>query len=148
MTLVRWNPTHDFSLLQNRVNRLFDDAVRSWLGNTNSSRSGDWTPLADVYETGNDFIVKVELPGIDAKAIDVRVENNVLTIRGERKFQEDVDEENYHRLERLYGTFSRSFTLPQTIDSDKIAAEYRDGVLTLKLPKAEKARTKRIQIAA
>jgi HSP20 family protein len=88
------------------------------------------------------------LPGVDPKMVDVRVENNVLTIRGERPFEQKVEKENYHRLERSYGTFSRSFTLPATIDSDKIRAEYRDGILNLTLPKSEKAKPKRIQITA
>ena len=88
------------------------------------------------------------MPGVDPKKIDVRVENNVLTIRGERPFEQKVEKENYHRMERPYGTFARSFTLPAVIDSDKIRAEYRDGVLNLTLPKSEKAKPKRIQIAA
>src|SRR5207244_3766605 len=97
---------------------------------------------------GVDLVVKMELPGVDPKMVDVRVENNVVTIRGERPFDQKVDQENYQRLERSYGTFARSFTLPATIDSDNIRAEYRDGILSLTLPKSEKAKPKRIQIAA
>jgi len=132
MTLVRWNPVRDFSVLQNQMNRLFEDAMGMWLGESNE----------------NDLIVRAELPGVDPKVVDVRVENNVLTIRGERPFEQKVEQESYHRLERSYGTFSRSFALPTTIDADKIHAEYRDGVLNLTLPKSEKAKPKRIQIAA
>jgi len=148
MTLVRWNPMRDFSVLQNQMNRLFEDAIGTWLGDSNGTATTNWVPLADIYETDNDLIVRAELPGVDPKKIDVRVENNVLTIRGERPFEQKVEKENYHRMERPYGTFARSFTLPAVIDSDKICAEYRDGILNLTLPKSEKAKPKRIQIAA
>jgi len=148
MTLVRWNPVRDFSVLQNQMNRLFEDAMGTWLGESNGRGSTGWVPLADIYENENDLIVRAELPGVDPKVVDVRVENNVLTIRGERPFEQKVEQESYHRLERSYGTFSRSFALPTTIDADKIHAEYRDGVLNLTLPKSEKAKPKRIQIAA
>ena len=148
MTLVRWNPIRDFSVLQNQMNRLFEDALGTWLGESNGGGNTNWVPPADIYENDNDLIVRAELPGVDPKMVDVRVENNVLTIRGERPFEQKVQKENYHRLERSYGTFSRSFTLPATIDADKIRAEYRDGILNLTLPKSEKAKPKRIQISA
>jgi HSP20 family protein len=138
MTLVRWNPIRDFSALQNQVNRLFEDAMGTWPGESNGRGNTNWVPPADIYENDNNLIVRAELPGVDPKMVDVRVENNVLTIRGERPFEQKVEKENYHRLERSYGTFSRSFTLPATIDSDKIRAEYRDGILNLTLPKSEK----------
>ena len=148
MTLVRWNPIRDFSVLQSQMNRLFEDAMGTWLGESNGRGNTNWVPLADIYENDNDLIVRAELPGVDPEMVDLRVENNVLTIRGERPFEQKVEQENYHRLERSYGTFSRSFTLPATIDADKIRAEYRDGILNLTLPKSEKAKPKRIQIAA
>jgi HSP20 family protein len=148
MTLVRWNPVHDFSVLQNQMNRLFEDTMGTWFADSNGKGLTNWVPLADIYETDNDLVVRCELPGVDPKAVDVRVENNVLTIRGERQFDPTVQPENYHRLERPYGTFTRSFTLPAMIDSDKIRAEYRDGILHLMLPKSEKAKPRRIQIAA
>jgi HSP20 family protein len=148
MTLVRWNPIRDFSVLQNQMNRLFEHAMGTWLGESNGRGNTNWVLLADIYENDNDLIVRAELPGVDPKVVDVRVENNVLTIRGERPFEQKAEKENYHRLERSYGTFSRSFTLPATIDADKIRAEYRDGILNLTLPKSEKAKPKRIQIAA
>jgi len=148
MTLVRWNPIRDFSVLQNQMNRLFEDAMGTWLGESNGTGNTNWVPLADIYENDSDLIAKVELPGVDPNRVDVRVENNVLTIRGERPFDQKVAQENYHRLERSFGTFSRSFALPTTIDADKIHAEYRDGILNLRLPKSERAKPKRIQIAA
>jgi len=148
MTPVRWNPIREFSVFQNQMNRLFEDAMGTWLGESNGRGNTNWVPLADIYENDNDLIAKVELPGVDPKMVDVRVENNVLTIRGERPFDQKVAQENYHRLERSFGTFSRSFALPTTIDADKIHAEYRDGILNLRLPKSERAKPKRIQIAA
>ena len=148
MTVVRWNPIREFSVFQNQMNRLFEDAIGTWLGESNGRGNTNWVPLADIYENDNDLIAKVELPGVDPKMVDVRVENNVLTIRGERPFDQKVAQENYHRLERSFGTFSRSFALPTTIDADKIHAEYRDGILNLRLPKSERAKPKRIQIAA
>ena len=148
MTVVRWNPIREFSVFQNQMNRLFEDAMGTWLGESNGTGNTNWVPLADIYENDSDLIAKVELPGVDPNRVDVRVENNVLTIRGERPFDQKVAQENYHRLERSFGTFSRSFALPTTIDADKIHAEYRDGILNLTLPKSERAKPKRIQIAA
>jgi len=148
MTPVRWNPIREFSVFQNQMNRLFEDAMGTWLGESNGTGNTNWVPLADIYENDSDLIAKVELPGVDPNRVDVRVENNVLTIRGERPFDQKVAQENYHRLERSFGTFSRSFALPTTIDADKIHAEYRDGILNLRLPKSERAKPKRIQIAA
>jgi len=148
MTVVRWNPIREFSVFQNQMNRLFEDAMGTWLGESNGTGNTNWVPLADIYENDSDLIAKVELPGVDPNRVDVRVENNVLTIRGERPFDQKVAQENYHRLERSFGTFSRSFALPMTIDADKIHAEYRDGILNLTLPKSERAKPKRIQIAA
>ena len=107
-----------------------------------------FTPRVDIYETDNDLVLQADLPGIDPKQIDVRVENNMLTIRGERCFEPKVKQENFHRLERSYGTFSRSFTLATAVDSEKIQANYKNGVLRITLPKAEQAKPKRIQIAA
>ena len=146
MSLIRWNPVRDMSLLQQQMNRLFDDTLHGWPTETNGTNT--WFPATDVYETENDVVLRSDLPGIDPKQIDIRVENNVLTIRGERSVDSEVQQENYHRVERLYGTFSRSFTLTSTVDADKIKANYKDGVLTITLPKAEAAKPKRIQIAA
>jgi len=145
MNLVRWTPFHDMTLLQNQMNRLFDGAMQGWPGEANGTRN--WVPPVDIHETDNDLIVTADLPGVDPKNVDVRVENNVLTILGERPF-EPVDNENVHRVERMYGGFARSFTLSTPVDADKIQATYKDGVLRISLPKAEQAKPKRIQIAA
>jgi HSP20 family protein len=108
---------------------------------------GSWAPAVDIYEQDGNIVLKAELPGVDAKEVDIRLENNVLTLRGERKLDGEVKRENYHRVERSYGSFTRSFTLPTVVDQEKIKAEYRDGVLRVTLPKREEAKPKQISIA-
>jgi HSP20 family protein len=132
------------SLLQTQLNRLFENASHAWPTEPNGMTN--WMPPADIYETDVDLVVTSDLPGIDPKEIDVRVENNVLTIRGAREFEQKVENENFHRVERSYGTFSRSFTLSTPVDAGLIRATYKDGVLRIALPKAESARPKKIQI--
>jgi HSP20 family protein len=134
------------SLLQNHMNRLFESALQGWPAESNGTTS--WVPAADIYESDNELTVNLDLPGVDPKLVDIRVENNVLTIRGERHFEQKQDRENYHRVERSYGTFVRSFTLSTSVDADKIRAQYKAGVLSIALPKAEAAKPRRIQIAA
>jgi len=146
MNLVRWNPFGEMSLLQNQMNRLFDTALQGWPGDSNGTTT--WIPAADIYESENELVVNLDLPGVDPKTVDVHVENSVLTIRGERSFDEKQNKENFHRVERSYGPFARSFTLSRPVDSDKISANYKAGVLSITLPKAESAKPKRIQIAA
>ena len=131
--------------LQDEVNRLFED-------NFTRERSGHadlatWAPPVDIYETENELVVKAELPDFQEKDIDVRIANNTLTIRGERKFEKDVKEENYLRIERAYGSFMRSFSLPNTVSSENIRADYRNGVLTLHLAKREESKPKQIKIS-
>ena len=146
MNFVRWNPLNEMSLLQNQMNRLFDTALQVWPGDSNGTTQ--WTPSADIYESENELVVNLDLPGVDPKMIDIRVENNVLSIRGERQFEDKQNKENFHRVERSYGPFARSFTLSTAVDADKIRANYKSGVLSITLPKAEAAKPKRIQIAA
>jgi HSP20 family protein len=146
MNFVRWNPLSEVSVLQNQMNRLFETAVHGWSGESNGTTN--WVPATDIYESENELIVNLDLPGIDPKMVDVHVENNVLTIRGERRFEQNQNKDNYHRVERSYGTFARSFTLSTYVDADKIRATYKAGVLSITLPKAEAAKPKRIQIAA
>ena len=133
-TLTRWDQSRGLAL-QEEVNRLFE-------GNFTRDRSGHaelatWAPAVDIYETENELVVKADLPDLQDKDIDVRVENNTLTIRGERKFEKDVNEENYLRVERAYGSFVRSFSLPNTVNPENIRADYRNGVLTLHIAKRE-----------
>jgi HSP20 family protein len=144
MNLVRGNRFNDVSMLQNPLNRLFDSALQGWPGDSNGTTS--WAPAADIYESDEDLIVNLDIPGIDPKMVDIRVENNVLTVRGERQFDQKQNSENYHRVERSYGTFGRSFTLSTSINAEKIRATYESGVLTIVMPKAETAKPRKIQI--
>jgi HSP20 family protein len=142
-TLSRWEPFRGASTLQEQVNRLFSDVLdRS--GEESSLTS--WAPAVDIYETEQELVVKADLPDVDAKELDIRVENNILTIRGDRKFEKKVAEENYLRVERAYGAFSRSFSLANTVNSEAIKADYQDGVLTLTIPKREEAKPKQIKV--
>ena len=141
--IARWEPFRGVTTLQNRTNRLFNDAFERTGEESNLSA---WAPAVDIYETEHELVVKADLPDVDPKDLDIRVENNILTIRGERKFEKEVNEENYLRVERSYGSFARSFTLANTVNPDAIKAEYRNGVLTLTIPKREEARPKQIKV--
>lgn len=145
MAIVRWEPVRDLLTLQERMNRMFDSSYR---GATDEdwALGGSWAPAVDIFEKDGNIVLKAELPGVDPKDVDVRVENNLLTLRGERKFDNEVKRENYHRVERSYGSFSRSFTLPNVVDTGNIKAEYRDGVLHMTLPKREESKPRQIQI--
>jgi HSP20 family protein len=144
ITLSRWNNTRGLTSLQDQVNCLFEDTF-------NGSRSAQsdlatWAPAVDVFETENDLVVKADLPDVQEKDLDIRVENNTLTIRGERKFEQQVHEDKYLRIERAYGTFTRSFSLPNTVNAEAIRAEYRNGVLTVRMRKREESKPKQIKI--
>ena len=144
MTITRFDPFRELAAIQDRVNRAFGDARRF---DDDLSTRGSWAPSVDIYETDkHTLVLKAELPGIEPKDVDVRVENNVLTLRGERKFDQEVKRESCHRVERAYGTFTRSFTLPNVVDTQNIKAEFKDGVLRVTLPKREEAKPKQIQI--
>lgn len=144
MPLVRFQPfADDFQALQERINRIFQDTALSTVG---EKTMGAWAPSCDIYEEGDSIVVKAELPGVEKSDIDVQVENNVLTLRGERKREKEVKSENLYRTERFYGAFSRSFTLPVTVDTEKIQAEYKDGVLQVTLPKVDAAKPRRINV--
>ena len=149
MAIVRWEPFRDLVSVQERMNLIFDEAFRGASRGTDdeSALGASWAPVVDIYEAEGNLVLKAELPGVDPKDVDVRVENNVLTLRGERKFESDVKREQYHRVERAYGSFSRSFTLPNAVDTDKIKAEYKDGVLRVTLPQREEAKPKQIAVA-
>jgi HSP20 family protein len=142
-TLTRWEPFRGATSLQEQVNRLFNDVFERQ-GEESSLTA--WAPAVDIYETEHELVVKADLPEVDPKDLDIRVENNILTIRGERKFEKKVSEENYLRVERAYGSFARSFTLASTVNSDAIKAEYQNGVLTLTIPKKEEAKPKQIKV--
>jgi HSP20 family protein len=149
MAIVRFDPFRDMLTLQERMNRLFDESFKT-IGRSGSPEdwaAGSWSPSVDIYEQNGNIVLNAELPGVDAKDVDVRVENNVLTLRGERRLEGDVKRESYHRIERVYGSFSRSFTLPSVVDADKIKAEFKDGVLRMVLPKRDEAKPKQIAIS-
>jgi HSP20 family protein len=131
------------STLQDQINRLFADAFDRTEGESNLTA---WAPAVDINESGHELVVKADLPGIDPKDLDIRVENNVLSIRGERKFEKKVDQDNYLRVERTYGSFSRSFSLANTVNPEGIKADYQNGVLTLVVPKREEAKPKQIKV--
>jgi HSP20 family protein len=142
MAIVRFEPFRD---LQKEYVRLLKEAFSPMSGETEvSTRS--WAPPVDIYETEDAIVLKAELPGIDPKDVEVRVEDNTLYLKGERKYEKEVKEQNYHRVERSYGSFARSFSLPNSIDAEKVKAEYKDGLLTLTMPKREEAKPKTIKI--
>jgi HSP20 family protein len=140
-TIARWEPFRGVSTLQDEVNRLFKTFDRS-----EESSLSAWAPAVDIYETEQELVVKADIPAVDPKDLDIRVENNILTIRGERKFEKKVNEENYLRVERSYGSFARSFTLANTVNSEAIKADYQSGVLTLTIPKREEAKPRQIKV--
>ncbi len=147
MAIMRWDPFRDLVSIQERMNRLFDQTLARTRGEEEEGiATSTWMPSVDIYETADRVVLKAELPGLTREDIDINVRNNTLTLRGERKFEKEVKEENYLRIERAYGSFQRSFTLPATIQQDKIKAVFKDGVLEVSLPKAEEARPKQIKI--
>ena len=142
-TLSRFEPFRGVSTLQDQINRLFSDVLERTGEDSNLT---SWAPAVDIYETEHELVVKVDLPEVDPKDLDIRVENNILTIRGDRKFESKASEDKYLRVERAYGSFSRSFSLANTVNSEAIKADYRDGVLTLSIPKREEAKPKLIKV--
>ncbi|MFZ3342206.1 MAG: Hsp20/alpha crystallin family protein [Terriglobales bacterium] len=144
MTVItRWDPFREFVTLQDRMNRLFRDQQS---GPEESLTTTSFAPPVDVYEDEHNITLKIEVPGIDEKDIDVRIENNTLTVHGERKFEQEEKEENYRRVERQYGSFTRTFTLPTTVDSENIQANYDKGVLKVTLAKKAEAKPKQIKV--
>jgi len=142
-TLTQWEPFRRASTLQDQVNRLFGNVLER---SAEESNLTSWAPAVDIYETEQELVVKADLPEVDPKDLDIRVENNILTIRGERKFEKKVNEDNYLRIERAFGAFSRSFSLANTVNSEAIKADYQNGVLTLTIPKREEAKPKQIKV--
>jgi len=143
-SITRWDTYGGLTGLQEQVNRLFESAFPRRADN---SALTSWAPAVDIYETENELVVKADLPDVSEKDLDVRVENNTLTVRGERKFEKKVEEENYLRVERAYGTFSRSFGLPNTVNTEAIKAEYKNGVLTVTLPKRAESKPKQVKVS-
>jgi HSP20 family protein len=147
--MTRFDPFRDLAVLQDRMNRMFNDSYGSRGQEDHMLNRGTWTPPVDIYEADGELVLNAELPDMRREDVDVTVENNTLTIRGERKLNDEIKQENFHRVERAYGSFVRTFSLPPTVDSTRIGAEYKNGVLTVKLPFREeaKARTINVQVA-
>ena len=143
MVVTRWDPFREISSLQNRVNNLFQDYGR---GQDELTTTSSFVPAVDVYEDEHKVTLKLEIPGVSQDDLDIRLENNTLTVRGERKFEKEEKEENFHRIERRYGSFARSFTLPNTLDTENVHASYENGVLKLELAKRAEAKPKQIKV--
>jgi HSP20 family protein len=143
--LTRWDPFREFSTLQERMNRLVRDSFGD--GREEALTTSTFAPAVDVYEDEHNVTLKIEVPGIEEKDIDVRIENNTLTVHGERKFEKEEKEENYRRVERQYGSFTRSFTLPNTVDTEGVTATYDKGMLKIKLAKKAEAKPKQIKVS-
>ncbi|MDE3202053.1 MAG: Hsp20/alpha crystallin family protein [Acidobacteriota bacterium] len=142
MAITRWDPFRDVMTLQNRVNSLFRDYAEAEGPLTTAS----FVPAVDIYEDATKVVLKLEVPGIEEKDLDIRVENHTLTVKGERKFEKEEKEENFHRIERRYGSFFRAFTLPSTVDTENVDAKYNAGVLKLELKKKPEAQPKQIKV--
>jgi HSP20 family protein len=142
MTVLTRFPFRDLTALQNRMNRLFDEQY----GGREDLTTGAFVPPVDIYEDEHGVQLKLEVPGVDEKDLDIRVENNVLSVSGERKFEKEEKEENFHRVERRYGSFTRSFTLPSTISTEDVQANYENGVLKIRLAKRAEAKPKQIKV--
>ncbi|MBI3111585.1 MAG: Hsp20/alpha crystallin family protein [Ignavibacteriales bacterium] len=153
MSLIRWNPTRELTAwpqgvfgMQREINRLFEDTFRGGMRAEENTGKSFWTPAVDIAEQQNEYVVKMELPGINKEDVKITLESNVLTIRGEKKQEKETREGSYRRAERSYGSFQRSFTLSTTVKSDRIDAFYKDGVLTVTLPKVEEAKPVQIEV--
>jgi HSP20 family protein len=145
MAIVRWDPFRELNAVQERVNRLFGDVYRA--ADDDVMRRGAWAPPVDIYDSGNhELVIKAELPDMTKDDIEITVDNNTLTLRGEKKMDSAMKDECCHRIERTYGAFSRAFSLPTTVDTSKVSADYKNGVLTIKLPVREEAKPKQIQV--
>ena len=146
MAIIRWDPFRDLVTLRDRMNRLFEDAVSTARTEEKDMISSSWAPSVDIYEDEKELVLTAEIPGIDEKDVNIKIEDNTLIIHGERKLEKETKEENYHRIERAYGSFYRSFTLPNHIDQDKIQAEHENGVLRITMPKKPELQPRKVKI--
>ncbi|MBC7362543.1 MAG: Hsp20/alpha crystallin family protein [Candidatus Aminicenantes bacterium] len=146
MAITKWDPFRDLMILRDRMNRLFEDLVSSPRFEDSELIQSTWSPAVDIYETENELVLTAELPGVDEKDVEIKIEDNTLTLKGERKFEKETKEENYHRIERAYGSFFRSFSLPNYIDQEKISAEYENGLLRIHMPKKAEVKPRKVKI--
>ena len=147
MALARWSPYRDMMSVRDEMNRLFNEFFGRGGSEEGTWASGAWTPPVDIYETDEALVLKAELPGFSKDDIGIELKENTLVIKGERKREDDMKEGNYHRVERAYGAFQRSFLLPTTVDQERVQASYKDGILELRLPKVPAAQPKRIAVS-
>jgi HSP20 family protein len=145
MAIIRWDPFRDIITLREKMNRLFEDAVTA-RGEEKDMISSTWIPSVDIYETENSLVLTAEVPGVDENNIEIKIEDNTLSLKGERNFEEETSEENYHRIERSYGSFYRSFTIPRNVDQEKIKAEHQSGVLRITMPKKPESKPKTVKV--
>jgi HSP20 family protein len=143
--ITRFDPFRDLVQLQDRVNRLFQESAAQ-TGPEEGFTTSSFVPPVDIYENEHNIVLKLEVPGVDQKELDIRIENNTITIRGDRKFEKETKEENYHRVERRYGSFQRSFGLPNTVNPEQVTADYNNGILTVTLAKRAEAKPKQIKV--
>ena len=146
MAIVKWDPFRDMITLRDRMDRLFEDSLNRFRGGEGDMTHSTWSPAVDIYETPEDIIIKAEIPGVDKKDISIELKNDSLYLRGERRFEKESKEENYHRMERSYGSFSRVFSLPTSVEQDKIKAKFKNGVLQIRIPKLEEEVEKSVNI--
>lgn len=146
MSLIRWRPTRDLVGIRDEMNRLFDSFFTGWPERRKDLLASEWAPSIDVAETDEEIVVTAELPGVKQDEVDITITDDVLTLKGEKKEEKEVKEKNYHRVERSYGSFQRSISLPTGVKSDEAKAAYKDGVLHITVPKAEEAKPKQIKI--
>ncbi|MHB8053881.1 MAG: Hsp20/alpha crystallin family protein [Candidatus Aminicenantales bacterium] len=145
MAIIRWDPFRDVVTLREKMNRLFEDSLAQ-KGEDKDLMTSNWAPAVDIYETANELVLTAEVPGIEEKDIEIKVEDNTLTLKGERKFEKETKEENFHRIERSYGSFFRAFSLPNSVDPDRIQAEHDNGVLRVIMPKRQELKPKTVKI--
>jgi HSP20 family protein len=148
MALARWTPYRDMMSVRDEMNRVLNEVFGRAANDESAWSSGTWSPPVDIYESDDALVMKAELPGFSKDEISIELKENTLLIKGERKREDEVKEGNYHRMERVYGAFQRSFLLPTTVDQEKVKASYRDGILELRLPKVQAAQPKRIAVSA
>lgn len=147
MAIMRFvGPFKELSAIHERMNQLFDETFLPARGSEAAPAAAMWSPAVDIYESGDDIVVKAEVPGMDREDVAVEVKDGILTLRGERKFEKEAKEENYHRIERSYGTFVRSFALPSSVDPERVRAGLKDGVLEVRLSKKEQAKPRKVQV--
>ena len=146
MSIMRWRPRRDLVSIRDEMKRLFDNFFTGWPEPRKGLLEGEWAPSVDVAETDEEITVTAELPGVEQKEVDITIADDVLTLKGEKKEEKEVKEKNYHRIERSYGSFQRSVSLPAGVQADKAKATYKNGILTITVPKVEEAKPKQIKI--